>query len=156
MSRFRKSEKREVPTLNTSALPDLIFTCLFFFMIVTHFRPVSVMTQLELPVATELQKLEEKSLLVYIMIGHKDGNRSSDYDIQLNSLFVSLKEMPEALKNVEENVAPEDRNKRMVVMRVDKDVPMGLVGDIKKILREAGLLTIHYSANKQTRQTGQS
>jgi biopolymer transport protein ExbD len=150
MSRFRKSEKREVPTLNTSALPDLIFTCLFFFMIVTHFRPVSVMTQLELPAATELQKLEEKSLLVYIMVGHKPGNTSSGYDIQLNSQFVGLEEMPAALENLKENVAPEDRNKQVVVMRIDKDVPMGLVGDIKTVLKEAGLLTIHYSANRRS------
>jgi biopolymer transport protein ExbD len=152
MSRFRQPGKREVPMLNTSALPDLIFTCLFFFMIVTHFRPVSVMTQLELPVATELQKLEEKSLLVYIMVGHKDGNTSPEYDIQLNSQFVSLEEMPAALERLEESVPPESRNKRVAVMRVDKDTPMGLIGDIKKILRKSGLLTIHYSANRQVRQ----
>jgi biopolymer transport protein ExbD len=150
MSRFRKSGKREVPTLNTSALPDLIFTCLFFFMIVTHFRPVSVMTQLELPVAAELQKLEEKSLLVYVIIGYKQGNTSSNYDIQLNSRFVGLEEMPAALENLQETVAPEDRHKQVVVMRVHKDVPMGLVEDIKTMLKKSGLLTIHYSANRET------
>jgi biopolymer transport protein ExbD len=150
MSRFRKSEKREVPTLNTSALPDLIFTCLFFFMIVTHFRPVVVNTQLELPTATELQKLEEKSLVIYIMVGQKQDNTSSDYDVQLNSQFVSLEEMPVALEKLKENLAPEDRNKRVVVMRVDKDTPMGLIHDLKKILQEANLLTIHYSANRKS------
>jgi biopolymer transport protein ExbD len=151
MSRFRKSEKREVPLLNTSALPDLIFTCLFFFMIVTHFRPVAVNTQLDLPTATELQKLEEKSLVIYIMVGHKQDNTSSDYDIQLNAQFVSLEEMPAALENLKENVAPEDQSKRVVVMRVDKDTSMGLIQDIKKILQEADLLTIHYSANRRSK-----
>jgi biopolymer transport protein ExbD len=150
MSRFRKSGKREVPMLNTSALPDLIFTCLFFFMIVTHFRPVSVMVQLELPVAAELQKLKEKSLLVYVIIGHKQGNTSSSYDIQLNSRFVGLEGMPAALENLQEAVVPEDRHKQVVVMRVHKDVPMGLVGDIKTMLKESGLLTIHYSANRES------
>jgi biopolymer transport protein ExbD len=136
--------------LNTSALPDLIFTTLFFFMIVTHFRPVSVMTQLELPTATELQKLAEKSLLVYIIVGHKQGNTSSDFDIQLNSQFVDIKEMPAALEKLNENVAPNDQNKRVVVLQIDRDTPMGLVNDIKKILRKADLLTIHYSANRQS------
>ena len=33
--RFNRTGRREMPTLNTSSLPDLIFTLLFFFMIVT-------------------------------------------------------------------------------------------------------------------------
>jgi biopolymer transport protein ExbD len=150
MSRFRQSEKREVPTLNTSALPDLIFTSLFFFMIVTHFRPVSVMTRLELPKATELQKLEEKSPVTYILVGHRQENQSSLYDIQINSEFATLEQLPAVLEKLKEGVSPEDRDKRLVVMQIDKDVPMGLVNDLKKILREANLLTVHYSANKKT------
>ena len=39
MSRFRRREHR-VPGLNLASLPDLIFTVLFFFMIVTHMRTV--------------------------------------------------------------------------------------------------------------------
>ena len=35
MGKFNKTGKREMPALNTSSLPDLIFTLLFFFMIVT-------------------------------------------------------------------------------------------------------------------------
>ena len=30
-------KRRSVPELNTASLPDLIFTVLFFFIIVTHF-----------------------------------------------------------------------------------------------------------------------
>jgi biopolymer transport protein ExbD len=149
VSRFQSSGKRKMPVLNTAALPDLIFTSLFFFMIVTHFRPVSVMTRLELPVATELQKLEEKSLVIYILIGHKQENQTSAYDIQVNSEFAKLEEIPLILEKLKENVAPEDRDKRVVVMRIDKEVPMGLVNDIKKILREENLLTVHYSANRK-------
>lgn len=35
MAGFKKKESREMPEMNTSSLPDLIFTILFFFMIVT-------------------------------------------------------------------------------------------------------------------------
>ena len=38
MSMGFKRRSHEVPGLNTSSLPDLIFTVLFFFMIVTHMR----------------------------------------------------------------------------------------------------------------------
>ena len=40
MTMFRRS-RRTVPMLNTAALPDLIFTVLFFFITVTHMRQVT-------------------------------------------------------------------------------------------------------------------
>ena len=39
---IRQRIDRSVPTLNTSSLPDLIFTVLFFFMVVTHMRQVTL------------------------------------------------------------------------------------------------------------------
>ena len=33
---------RDVPQLNTASLPDLIFTVLFFFMVVTHMRQTTL------------------------------------------------------------------------------------------------------------------
>ena len=38
MSKFSNKGKAEMPELNTSSLPDLIFSILFFFMIVTSMR----------------------------------------------------------------------------------------------------------------------
>jgi biopolymer transport protein ExbD len=156
MSKFRKSASREVPALNTASLPDLIFTILFFFMIVTNMRSVPVMTQFELPTATELQKLKEKSLLIYIMVGKSQGSnstKSANIHIQLNSNFVSLEEMPEHLQNLKKKVPAEEQEKMVTVMKIDKDIPMGLVNDIKQNLREAKILTIHYSVEK-TRNKG--
>ena len=63
MGKFNKSGKREMPELNTSSLPDLIFTMLFFFMIVTTMREVTLKVQFKVPQATELEKLEKKSLV---------------------------------------------------------------------------------------------
>ena len=45
MGKFNKTGKREMPALNTSSLPDLIFTLLFFFMIVTTMREVTLKVQ---------------------------------------------------------------------------------------------------------------
>ena len=49
MGKFNKTGKREMPALNTSSLPDLIFTLLFFFMIVTTMREVTLKVQFTLP-----------------------------------------------------------------------------------------------------------
>ena len=48
MGKFNKTGKREMPALNTSSLPDLIFTLLFFFMIVTTMREVTLKVQFTL------------------------------------------------------------------------------------------------------------
>ena len=63
MGKFNKTGKREMPALNTSSLPDLIFTLLFFFMIVTTMREVTLKVEFKVPQATELEKLEKKSLV---------------------------------------------------------------------------------------------
>ena len=67
MGKFNKTGKREMPALNTSSLPDLIFTLLFFFMIVTTMREVTLKVEFKVPQATELEKLEKKSLVTFIL-----------------------------------------------------------------------------------------
>jgi hypothetical protein len=59
----------EVPGLNTSSLPDLIFSVLFFFMIVTHMRHVTVKVKYQVPQGKELTRLTKKSAVSYIYIG---------------------------------------------------------------------------------------
>jgi len=145
MSRFRASTHREVPNINTASLPDMVFTLLFFFMIVTNMRTVPVMTQFNLPTADELQKLEEQSLIVYVMAG-------LNTPIQLNTDFVTLEEMPARLEAIINDVPQENRGKLIAVLKIDKDMPMGFVNDIKQHLRHAGILTIHYSAQKRSQK----
>ena len=60
MGKFSKAGGREMPELNTSSLPDLVFAFLFFIMMVTSMREVTLKVQFQLPQATELQKLEKK------------------------------------------------------------------------------------------------
>lgn len=55
MGKFNKTGKRGMPELNTSSLPDLIFTMLFFFMIVTSMREVTLKVQFQVPQGTELE-----------------------------------------------------------------------------------------------------
>jgi biopolymer transport protein ExbD len=140
MSRFRKSAPREVPTLNMTSLPDLIFTFLFFFMVVTTMRPVPIKTPMNLPTAQELQKLQERSLIVYVMAGQNTP-------IQINADLVTLEGMPAKLQALKDSIPEEDRDKMIAVLKLDKDLKMGEVNDIKQHLREAHILTLHYSAN---------
>ena len=42
MGKFSKAGGREMPELNTSSLPDLVFAFLFFIMMVTSMREVTL------------------------------------------------------------------------------------------------------------------
>ena len=55
---FKRKEGREMVEMNTSSLPDLIFTILFFFMMVTTMREVTLKVKFVVPQGTELEKLE--------------------------------------------------------------------------------------------------
>ena len=59
MSMFRRKGKT-MPELNTASLPDLIFTVLFFFLIVTHLRHDQLKVKFETPQGVKLEKLTRK------------------------------------------------------------------------------------------------
>jgi biopolymer transport protein ExbD len=149
MGRFRKNDSRKVPSLNTAALPDLIFTILFFFLLVTNMRTVPLLTQVNLPSASELQKLKEKSLLVYLLVGKQFNENQEDlFEIQLNSELIVLEDMPFKLQMIKETIKPEEQNQLITLLKIDKNAPMGLVNDIRQNLREAQLQTVYYTVEK--------
>ena len=69
MAKFKKSSKGGSQEINASSMSDVIFMLLFFFMTVTTMKEVEYKVQFQLPEATELTKLEKKSLVTYIYIG---------------------------------------------------------------------------------------
>ena len=58
MSKFNK-KKKEMPAVNTSSLPDIVFMLLFFFMVTTVMRESDLSIEApRLPGASEVKKLE--------------------------------------------------------------------------------------------------
>ena len=77
-SKFR-TRRHNVPSLNMASMPDLIFTVLFFFMIVTHMRSDEVKVRYEVPQGKEMKKLANKSSVVNIYIGRQEtGDRRQE------------------------------------------------------------------------------
>ena len=144
MSRFQR-RVRKVPGLNTAALPDLIFTVLFFFMIVTHMRKVTPQVQVSEPTGTELQQLSKKSSIVYIYIGKPKGD--SQVRIQIGDRYAnSMDDVSSYVAAERSRMSMEDASQITVSLKVDKDTPMGIVSDVKQALRQAGALRVNYSA----------
>lgn len=150
MGKFNKSGGRTMPPLNTSSLPDLIFTLLFFFMMVTTMREVTLKVQFKLPQATELQKLEKKSLVTFIYVGKPTNEfrakMGSESRIQLNDAFAEISEIQDYIAQEKSAMKEEDQPYMTVSLKVDKETKMGIVTDIKQALREAYALKINYSA----------
>ena len=149
MSRFKTTRNREVPGLNLAALPDLIFTVLFFFMIVTHMREVTPKVHYEVPQGTEIEK-ERKAGMVYLFIGKPVDEQGcvvgDETRIQLNDRYVTVAQIPEEIKKEREKLSEDERQRMTVSIRADRNTEMGVVNDVKQALRKAGALNINYSA----------
>ena len=152
MSKFSDKGKAEMPELNTSSLPDLIFSILFFFMIVTSMREVTLKVQFKVPQATELEKLEKKSLVTFIYIGKPmpefQKKMGAETRIQLNDKFSEVSEVQDYIYQERENMKEEDQPFMTVSIKADSETKMGLITDVKQALREAYALKISYSARQ--------
>jgi len=147
--RFRHIQKRSVPALNLAAMPDLIFTVLFFFMLVTHMRDVSPQVRYTVPQGHHLEKSRSTGLL-YLFIGRPIDAAGrvvgSEPCIQLNDRIVTLEQLPKEIEQQKAQMTDDARSQLTVTIRADRDTPMGLITDVKQALRRAGALHVNYSA----------
>lgn len=151
MGKFNKTGKRGMPALNTSSLPDLIFTLLFFFMIVTTMREVTLKVQFRVPEGTELSKLEKKSLVTFIYMGKPvDKTQGTVTRVQINDAFTSKEgDIRDFVAQERAKMAEEDKGLMQVSLKIDGDTKMGIISDVKKELRQASALKINYSARQK-------
>lgn len=159
MSMFGRRE-HEMPGLNTSSLPDLIFTVLFFFMIVTHMRQETLKVDYRAPQGKQLTRLTKKSAVSYIYIGKPVQSLpgvsnvetdSSGVCVQLNDKLATPAEVMDYVLAEKRRMSAEDQRQMTVSIRADRQVPMGVVMDVKQALRQAKVLRVNYSAVEKSK-----
>lgn len=140
-----------MPEMNTSSLPDLIFTILFFFMIVTTMREVTLKVKFTVPAGTELEKLEKKSAVSFVYVGPPTdqlrATMGSGTRIQLNDKFAEPAEIMDFVAR--ERSTMSDQAAQTISLKVDQKTKMGIVTDIKQVLRKSWALKINYSASRR-------
>ena len=150
MSKFRKDEKKETPALSSGSMSDIVFMLLFFFMVTTQLRSTEDKVMVKLPEASEVVKLERKDLASYINVGPPtrllQPVYGTDARIQLNDSFKTVTDIRDFI--AAERDAESDRQYMNTVLKVDQDVRMGIVTDIKQELRRCSALKIMYQARK--------
>lgn len=153
MAKFSK-KKKEQPAIQTSSLPDIVFMLLFFFMVATVIRQNPLQVRNVLPQATEITKIDVKSLTEYIYVGEPKNTEAfgTTPRIQLNDAFAKVEDVVrfvEAKRSVKEAFL---RPKMTWSLKVDKDTRMGIVTDVKQELRKANALKVLYSARPRAEE----
>lgn len=147
MSKFKKSSNTQ-SDIPTAALPDIIFMLLFFFMVTTVMRETDIMVKQQLPKATQLTKIERKSLVSYIYIGEPKNTSlyGDEPKIQTNDVFVDPSEIVQFVSQEKDKLSEVERDQITMSMKVDVDVKMGIVSDVQQELREANARKVLYSS----------
>lgn len=142
-----------MPPISTASLPDIVFMLLFFFMVSTTMREVTLMVKVTVPSATELSKLEKKSLVSYIYVGtpHNQYQRvfGSEPRIQLNDQFARVSDIQDYITSEREARDEAEVPFMITSLKVDEYTKMGIVTDIKQELRKASALHINYSSRRK-------
>ena len=150
MAKFSKKRGKSNPAISTASLPDIIFMLLFFFMMVTVLRDSDLKLQVVTPSATELTKLDEKSLVNYIYIGRPTKQYQQQYGtsprLQLGDKISTVDDIPLFLEQHKVKLPENKRGRITSSLRVDGEVTMGIVQDVKTKLRKSNQLKVNYSA----------
>jgi biopolymer transport protein ExbD len=147
MAKFKKARKN-MEQINTSALPDIIFMLLFFFMVTTVLREQDILVEQKIPQSTQLQKLQNKTLISYIFIGKpkNTGLYGSEPRVQANDVLISTPEIVQWVNQERDKLAEADRGSITISMKVDKDVKMGPISDVQTELRNADARKVLYAS----------
>jgi len=144
---FQKKQagtKQEVPT---SAMPDVIFILLFFFMVTTVLREVTLKVRVNLTQAENIEKIEQKLLLSYIYIGPErlPNNRLGEDKVQIDDAIVDDIGAIRTLMYDKLREQP----KLIVSLRVDEGSQFGLLTDVQEELKQASTFRVNYSTRRE-------
>jgi biopolymer transport protein ExbD len=152
MARFERKNKNRLTAISTASLPDVVYMLLFFFMTVTTLRETEQLVVVKLPEASQAAKIERKDLTSYIYIGTPvlgyQQQMGTNARIQLNDAFREVSDIRNFIAAERETLKEYDRQFMTTSLKVDVDVRMGRVSDVKQELRRSNALTVSYSARK--------
>jgi biopolymer transport protein ExbD len=146
MSKFKKKTgtSQNIPT---AALPDIIFMLLFFFMVVTVLRETDILVEQKIPRATQLRKLERKSLVSYLYIGKpkKTDRYGTEPRIQANDVFIDTRDIVLWVAKEKDKLSEVERDQITIALKVDSETKMGIISDVQQQLREANARKLMYN-----------
>ncbi|MCH3881672.1 MULTISPECIES: ExbD/TolR family protein [Tenacibaculum] len=151
MAKFGK-KKKGLPPVSTASLPDIVFMLLFFFMVTTTMRETDLkIDSPRLPSASEVKKLEHKSLVTTIYVGKakETGKYGTGYNrIQLNDKIGTPDQIPAFIENARSKVSETEVPFMTTSIKADKESNVGTLSDIRLKLRDVNALKLSLSTQK--------
>lgn len=147
MGHFEKKSAKTSQDVPTSAMPDVVFMLLIFFMVTTVLREVTLQVKIDFTRAENIEKIEQKRLVSYIYVGPQklSGNKIGPTKIQIDDALIE--DVGAVRKLMYDKLKEEPR--LIVSLRVHDETEFGIVTDIQQELREAGTLRINYSTKQE-------
>src|SRR5690625_4346656 len=90
MAHFEKKSAETSQEVPTSAMPDVVFMLLIFFMVTTVLREVELQVQVNFAEAENIEKIEQKRWVSYIYIGPQklQGNQLGEDRVQIDDALI--------------------------------------------------------------------
>ncbi len=151
MSKFRKKTKvkQDIPT---ASMPDVVFMLLFFFMVTTELRKTAVDVMQRIPQATQLRKLQRKTLVTNLYIGEpkKSEQFGTEPKIQADDTFIEPGDIILWVNRKKDELPENEREQLTIAMKVDSEAKRGIIADVETELRKANARKILYSTLQKT------
>lgn len=147
MSKFQKKSAKTKQAIPTSAMPDIVFMLLIFFMVTTVLREVELQVQIDFTEAENIEKIDQKRLVSYVYIGPErlGGGQLGDTRVQIDDALIE--DMGSIRQIMYDKLM--DQPRLIVSLRVDEDSEFGIVTDVQQELRHAGTLRVNYSTRRE-------
>ncbi|MEX0314966.1 MAG: ExbD/TolR family protein [Allomuricauda sp.] len=146
---FSNKNKKQLPAVSTASLPDIVFMLLFFFMTVTTIKDNNLLVDNNLPIADQVKELSKKDRIIEIFVGKPSPSLVSalgvEPKIQLDDRLANVSDVGPYVLSELSKKPDAIRNLVTVSLKVDKNVNVGIVSDIKQELRKINLLKVNYT-----------
>ncbi|MBX7127664.1 MAG: biopolymer transporter ExbD, partial [Cyclobacteriaceae bacterium] len=120
---------------------------LFFFMVTTELRKTSIDVMQRIPDATQMRKLQRKSLVADLYIGEpKKKEDGTEPKIQADDVFLIPKDLILWVNKKKDALQEVERDQLTVSLKVDSDAKRGIIADVETELRKANARKILYAA----------
>lgn len=139
---FKQQKSKDMPGLNTAALPDLIFTVLFFFMFVTHMRQIDNNVRVTMPQGNNLEKVATRQSVITIFVTEGET-------VSIDNHNVRVDDVADYISAERKKMTPEDARRIMVNIKADRAARMGTMNSIRQQLRSINVLNVNYSATER-------
>ena len=154
---FKKKGSKAVPAISTASLPDIVFMLLFFFMVSTKMKEITLLVKVDRPNASAASKLEDETLVKTVYIGTPTDEYRAQFGseprIQLNDVLANdVSDLDAAVQDWRNEINEAERIKMTISLKIDKETKMGVVTDVKERLRDLNALKISYSSLRHSRR----